>query len=84
MIVQASIIWRFIRDLKSAMPMAKQKICIRLMKVGEDQSFGPNWDGCTNHVRYEVLKRLGYFVTDPLNISLNIHLGLLNLISLNY
>ena len=36
----------------------------RLMKVGQDQSFGPNWDGCTNHVRYEVLKRLGYFVTE--------------------
>ena len=36
----------------------------RLMKVGEDQSFGPNWDGCTNHVRYEILKRLGYFVTE--------------------
>ena len=36
----------------------------RLMKVADDQSFGPNWDGCTNHVRYEVLKRLGYFVTE--------------------
>ena len=36
----------------------------RLMQVGKDQSFGPNWDGCTNHVRYEVLKRLGYFVTE--------------------
>ena len=36
----------------------------RLMKIGQDQSFGPNWDGCTNHVRYEVLKRLGYFVTE--------------------
>jgi len=33
----------------------------RLMKVGADKSFGSNWDGCTNEVRYEILKRLGYF-----------------------
>lgn len=36
----------------------------RLMKVGADKSFGSNWDGCTNEVRYEILKRLGYFVTE--------------------
>ena len=36
----------------------------RLMKVADERSFGPNWDGCTNEVRYEVLKRLGYFVTE--------------------
>ena len=36
----------------------------RLMKVADEKSFGPNWDGCTNEVRYEVLKRLGYFVTE--------------------
>ena len=43
---------------------SKEDLYPRLMKVGEAQSFGPNWDGCTNHVRYEVLKRLGYFVTE--------------------
>ena len=42
----------------------KEDLYPRLMKVGEEKSFGPNWDGCTNHVRYEVLKRLGYFVTE--------------------
>lgn len=36
----------------------------RLMKIGIEQRFGTNWDGCTNHVRYEMLKRLGYFVTE--------------------
>ena len=36
----------------------------RLHQLIEPRSYGPNWDGCTNHVRYEVLKRLGYFVTE--------------------
>ncbi|MEC7208517.1 MAG: alpha-glucosidase/alpha-galactosidase [Pseudomonadota bacterium] len=36
----------------------------RLHQLIEQRSYGPNWDGCTNHVRYEVLKRLGYFVTE--------------------
>ena len=36
----------------------------RLQKLVEPRAYGPNWDGCTNHVRYEVLKRLGYFVTE--------------------
>ena len=36
----------------------------RLHKLVEPRAYGPNWDGCTNHVRYEVLKRLGYFVTE--------------------
>ena len=36
----------------------------QIHRVGEEGSFGTNWDGCTNQVRYEVLKRLGYFVTE--------------------
>ena len=36
----------------------------RLQQLVEPRAYGPNWDGCTNHVRYEVLKRLGYFVTE--------------------
>ena len=36
----------------------------RLQQLIEPRAYGPNWDGCTNHVRYEVLKRLGYFVTE--------------------
>ena len=36
----------------------------QIHRVGEEGSFEPNWDGCTNQVRYEVLKRLGYFVTE--------------------
>ena len=36
----------------------------KIFKAGEEGKFGTNWDGCSNHVRYEVLKRLGYFVTE--------------------
>ena len=36
----------------------------KIFKAGEEGNFGTNWDGCSNHVRYEVLKRLGYFVTE--------------------
>ena len=36
----------------------------RLKSLVDTRNYGPNWDGCTNHVRYEVLKRLGYFVTE--------------------
>ena len=36
----------------------------RLHKLIEPRNYGPNWDGCVNHVRYEMLKRLGYFVTE--------------------
>ena len=36
----------------------------RLKNLVDTRNYGPNWDGCTNHVRYEVLKRLGYFVTE--------------------
>ncbi|MGC6537130.1 MAG: alpha-galactosidase, partial [Candidatus Puniceispirillaceae bacterium] len=43
---------------------SREDLYPRLLAVGESQAFGPNWDGCTNHVRYEVLKRLGYFVTE--------------------
>ena len=36
----------------------------RLQALVEPRAYGPNYDGCTNHVRYEMLKRLGYFVTE--------------------
>ena len=36
----------------------------RLKSLVDTRNYGPNWDGCTNHVRYEVLKRLGYFVAE--------------------
>ena len=36
----------------------------RLKSLVNTRNYGPNWDGCKNHVRYEVLKRLGYFVTE--------------------
>ena len=41
-----------------------QDLYPQIYQVGKEGSFGPNWDGCTNHVRYEILKRLGYFVTE--------------------
>lgn len=36
----------------------------RLQTLVDGRHYGTNWDGCTNHVRYEMLKRLGYFVTE--------------------
>ena len=36
----------------------------KIHKAADTAKYGTNWDGCTNHVRYEVLKRLGYFVTE--------------------
>ncbi|NCX68776.1 MAG: alpha-glucosidase/alpha-galactosidase, partial [Betaproteobacteria bacterium] len=34
-----------------------QDLYPQIHQVGKEGSFGPNWDGCTNHVRYEILKR---------------------------
>ncbi len=36
----------------------------KILQKGETGDFGTNWDGCSNKVRYEVLKKLGYFVTE--------------------
>ena len=36
----------------------------KIFQKGETGEFGSNWDGCSNKVRYEVLKKLGYFVTE--------------------
>ncbi len=43
---------------------ASEDLYPRLQQLVDSRAYGPNWDGCTNHVRYEVLKRLGYFVTE--------------------
>ena len=36
----------------------------RLHRLIDGRDYGVNYDGCTNHVRYEMLRRLGYFVTE--------------------
>lgn len=36
----------------------------RLRALAETREYGTNFDGCANHVRYEMLRRLGYFVTE--------------------
>lgn len=36
----------------------------RLRKVAEDKSYGRRYRGLADHVRYEVLRRTGYFVTE--------------------
>ena len=36
----------------------------RLKKLAESGDYGRGWEDCANHVRYEMLKRLGYFVTE--------------------
>ena len=36
----------------------------RLNKLAETGAYGRGWEDCANHVRYDMLKRLGYFVTE--------------------
>ena len=36
----------------------------RLKAIAETGTYGRGWEDCANHVRYEMLKRLGYFVTE--------------------
>ena len=36
----------------------------RLKKLAASGDYGRGWEDCANHVRYEMLTRLGYFVTE--------------------
>ena len=36
----------------------------RLKQLAETSDYGRGWEDCANHVRYEMLQRLGYFVTE--------------------
>ena len=36
----------------------------RLKALAETRQYGRGWEGCANHVRYEMLTRIGYFVTE--------------------
>ena len=36
----------------------------RLHELAKARKYGRGWEGCANHVRYEMLTRLGYFVTE--------------------
>ena len=36
----------------------------RLRKLAETRQYGRGWEDCANHVRYDMLQRLGYFVTE--------------------
>jgi alpha-galactosidase len=36
----------------------------RLKKLAKTRQYGRGWEDCANHVRYEMLMRLGYFVTE--------------------
>ena len=36
----------------------------RLKQLAETRAYGRGWEDCANHVRYEMLTRLGYFVTE--------------------
>ena len=36
----------------------------RLRKLAETRDYGRGWENCANHVRYDMLQRLGYFVTE--------------------
>ena len=42
----------------------KENLYPKIFKAGKEKTFGTNWDGCTNEVRYKVLEKLGYFVTE--------------------
>lgn len=43
---------------------SREDLYPRLHQLGAGREYGVNYDGCTNHVRYEMLRRLGYFVTE--------------------
>ena len=36
----------------------------RLKQLAETSDYGRGWEDCANHVRYDMLQRLGYFVTE--------------------
>ena len=36
----------------------------RLKKLADSGEYGRGWEDCANHVRYDLLKRFGYFVTE--------------------
>ena len=36
----------------------------RLHGLIDGRKYGSNYEGCSNHVRYEMLRRLGYFITE--------------------
>jgi alpha-galactosidase len=36
----------------------------RLKKLAQSGEYGRGWEDCANHVRYDMLTRLGYFVTE--------------------
>jgi alpha-galactosidase len=36
----------------------------RLRRVAQSREYGRGWEDCANHVRYDMLTRLGYFVTE--------------------
>ena len=42
----------------------KENLYPKIFKAGKEKTFGTNWDGCTNEVRYKVLEKFGYFVTE--------------------
>ena len=42
----------------------KENLYPKIFKSGKEKTFGTNWDGCTNEVRYKVLEKFGYFVTE--------------------
>lgn len=43
---------------------SKEDLYPKIYRAGEAGNFGTNRDGCSNYVRYDVLKKLGYFVTE--------------------
>jgi alpha-galactosidase len=36
----------------------------RLRRLAQSREYGRGWEDCANHVRYDMLTRLGYFVTE--------------------
>jgi alpha-galactosidase len=36
----------------------------RLRQLAQSREYGRGWEDCANHVRYDILTRLGYFVTE--------------------
>ena len=83
--VQVSIICLFILSLKKLILMEKKEnLYPKIFKAGKEKTFGTNWDGCTNEVRYKVLEKFGYLLLSHLNTLQNILLGLLKITERTY
>ena len=65
MIARALIMSPFIRRFEKRHADGRMEdLYPRLKKLAQSRDYGRGWEDCANHVRYDILTRLGYFVTE--------------------